>query len=202
MLDKNRIYISVILPLLLEWEPYYWCDSEVEVGTRVSVRFAGRNYVGVVSNVGIVPKIGIDKILPVISVMRELAPVSAVELKLWRFVSEYYLCTVGEVYKAAYPALKTGVEMSAAREDERRRLAVERRKAAVMSMSAKLEAGIARRQDAAAHARKDSTREKYLSEAGRLEARRSALKEELARLDAAGESPVPERSMLPDNSVF
>lgn len=202
MPDKNRTYISVMLPLLLEWEPYYWCDSEVEVGTRVSVRFAGRSYVGVVSNVGVVPKIGIDKILPVISVMRGLAPVSEVELKLWRFVSEYYLCTVGEVYKAAYPALKIGVEMSAAREDERRRLAVERRKASVVSMIARLDAGIAGKQEAAAKSRKDSTREKYLSAAGRLEARRSVLKEELARLDAAGETPVSGRSMLPDNAGF
>ena len=47
---KNR-YIQVILPLKLEWEPFYSLPEgmEVEVGSRVRVIFARAFYTGCVS---------------------------------------------------------------------------------------------------------------------------------------------------------
>ena len=104
-------YIQVILPLKLEWEPFYRMDgSEAGLGDRVRVRFAGKEYIGVVSAVGAQPEIDPKKIMPVIAVEKEMESVYPEEIQLWRQVADYYLCTVGEVYKAAYPAVKVNLE--------------------------------------------------------------------------------------------
>lgn len=142
----DKIYISVILPLRLEWEPCYSytpgisCfpgtmkgeeteaaaeDTEtVRRGDRVRVSFAGREYVGTVDETGILPQTAPDKIKEIISVEREMARVTEEELALWKQVAEYYMCTVGEVCKAAYPAGKISGEKKLAamqqREAERR----------------------------------------------------------------------------------
>ena len=51
-------YISVILPLKLEWEPYYALPEGIEasVGERVKVIFAGKEYTGVISGIDITPE--------------------------------------------------------------------------------------------------------------------------------------------------
>ena len=140
MAEKH--YISVILPLRLEWEPCYWVEipdqvgndelarndrgtavefgenghlelgesGHLEIGQRVRVKFAGKEYVGVVSAVDIVPEIEPKKIQPVLEIEDSLEKVLEEEIALWRRVAEYYLCTVGEVYKAAYPASKINLE--------------------------------------------------------------------------------------------
>ena len=113
-------YIKVILPLKLAWEPYYkTSEPEVLPGMRVTVCFAGRNYVGVVSETCVKPDVPVDRILEVRKLERHLDPVSGNEIKLWRFISEYYLCTIGEVYRAAYPSVKTAGEQVSARAEER-----------------------------------------------------------------------------------
>ena len=54
---ERKTFISVILPLKLEWEPCYRADEGVGVGERVKVVFAGKEYSGVVSGVGVKPEI-------------------------------------------------------------------------------------------------------------------------------------------------
>ena len=103
-------YISVILPLKLEWEPCYRTDGPVFIGERVRVLFANKEYLGVVSDTDIVPDIDTGKIRKINSVEREMERILPEEITLWRHVAEYYLCTVGEVYKAAYPYGKTTLE--------------------------------------------------------------------------------------------
>lgn len=103
-------FISVILPLKLEWEPCYMINEEVEVGDRVKVKFAGKEQTGVVSARDIVPDIDISKVHPVISVESGIERVLPEEIQYWRRIAEYYLCTIGEVYKAAYPIGKIHLE--------------------------------------------------------------------------------------------
>lgn len=103
-------YISVILPLKLEWEPCYSIDRDVCIGDRVKVVFAGREYSGVVSGKDIRPDIDRKKIKPVIAVEDDMGRILPQEMELWRKVAEYYLCTVGEVFKAAYPYGKINLE--------------------------------------------------------------------------------------------
>lgn len=97
-------FIEVILPLRLEWDPWYSLP-EAAVGERVSVPMAGREYVGVVSRVNAVPQEGIH-ILP--AARTELPPVHPREIAFWSAIADYYLCSVGEVYKAAYPEILRG----------------------------------------------------------------------------------------------
>lgn len=103
-------YIQVILPLKLEWEPWYSTTESLAVGSRVAVRFSGREYVAVVSSVCDVPGIDPAKVQPVLGVPDRLESILPSELEFWRFIASYYMCTVGEVYKFAYPAARTAVE--------------------------------------------------------------------------------------------
>lgn len=119
-------YISVILPLKLEWEPCYGVPHEISEaygelrqGDRVRVTFAGREYIGAVSDANIEPQTDPCKIKPIIAVEKAMERISAEEIELWKRVAGYYLCTVGEVYKAAYPIGKLKLEEARAAAKER-----------------------------------------------------------------------------------
>ena len=89
-MDGNLKYLKVILPLKLDWEPCYSVLPGTEggvpsVGTRVSVRFAGRQYVGVVSESDVTPDIELTKIQRIIRVEDSISPVTEAEMRLWRF---------------------------------------------------------------------------------------------------------------------
>ncbi len=106
-------YISVILPLRLEWVPCYAVPQEageIRVGDRVKVIFANRQYIGVASAVGIQPDADPSKIRPILSVEHGLEKIQPQEIELWKAIAEYYLCSIGEVYKAAYPSGKVIME--------------------------------------------------------------------------------------------
>ena len=106
-------YIQVILPLKLEWVPFYCTEQRVEPGEMVRVNFSGRTYLGVVWRCGISPKIYKSRIQNISSVEQGLPRISSKELKLWEFIADYYMCTLGEVYKAAYPVMKLRSEQTA-----------------------------------------------------------------------------------------
>ena len=106
----KNCYIQVILPLKLEWEPFYSLPEgmEVEVGSRVRVIFARAFYVGCVSRVDAVPEVDPKRILPIEAVEKDMPLVQESEIAFWRELARYYLCTVGEVYKVAYPRAYKG----------------------------------------------------------------------------------------------
>ena len=142
-------FIQVIVPLRLEWEPYYALEGAA-VGQRVKVVFAHKEYVGVVSAVNVVPETDAGRILPAFPT--DLPPILPGEIAFWRAIAGYYLCTVGEVYKAAYPVLKQESEAVKVRADER----VQKRLALLREKLSK--------------ARKEETKERYSGEISRLEA--------------------------------
>ena len=152
MADKT--YIQVILPLRLEWEPCYRLPDgvRVEVGDRVRVLFARQEYVGAVSAVDVKPQTDENRILPILSLEEGLPKVLPGEIEFWRAVSDYYLCSIGEAYKAAYPALKTDQEEVEARIKER------------------LETRLERLKDKESKARRDDTRARYRADIEALEA--------------------------------
>ncbi len=130
-------YISAILPLRLDWEPCYSLPEgdasgpdtqQLGIGSRVKVRFAGRRYTAVVSAVDIVPDINPARIEAVEECDTGFEAVSTEELQFWRFIADYYCCTVGEVYKAAYPLPKTASEEVHVRAEKRRDLLLEKEK--------------------------------------------------------------------------
>ena len=100
-------FIQVILPLRLEWEPFYKLPEglEVQVGDRVRVIFANAFYVGTVSAVNVTPNLEADRILPVEALEKDLPAVTPEEIRFWKEIASYYLCSVGEVYKVACPRM-------------------------------------------------------------------------------------------------
>ena len=138
-------YISVIVPLKLDWMPTYRTDLDLPAGTRVHVSMAHKQYVGVVAGETGRPDVPESRILPVEGTA-DLPPVSLTEIRLWQFVADYYMCTIGEVYKMAYPALKTATEEIQARTRVRLETRLEK-------LKEKLE-----------KARNDSTRSRYEAE--------------------------------------
>lgn len=231
----GRIFIQVILPLRLEWEPFYYLEVEmsdspegapsmlsvtstgsvtgkggsvsvegnsvtenggsvservdsetgkgnpvkkggreqVRVGERVRVNFAGKEYVGVVSveNAGKQAEaMGIvDKVKPIVGMAEGLEPVTQEEIALWRQIAEYYLCTVGEVYKAAYPAQKVEKEVVQARHEALKEEREEKNRAKIEDKIKRLEERVEKKAEMAAKARKAESRERYLAEKERLE---------------------------------
>lgn len=187
-MDGNLKYLKVILPLKLDWEPCYSVLPGTEggvpsVGTRVSVRFAGRKYVGVVSESDVTPDIELTKIQRIIRVEDGISPVTEVEMRLWRFVSDYYLCPVGEVYKAAYPSLKNDGEMIRNRERLRAEERLRRMNAALAAKRERLEAAVERRRAMYEKAVRPETREKYLEALTKAENELNALPLEIAAQD-------------------
>ncbi len=107
-------YATVILPVRYSGEVSYFVPEifQVQVGSRVRVDFAGKIYPAVVSKIlngGNMPAYTPDgkEILykPILAV-EELPKILETEMQLWEKVAQYYLCTPGEVFKAAYPSLQ------------------------------------------------------------------------------------------------
>ena len=87
-------------------------ECTVAPGTRVRVHFGKREMIGVVrgfryADRGEVPLERLGKPLEYkeIDGVVELPAIKREQLEFWQLLADYYLCTVGEVYKAAYPAL-------------------------------------------------------------------------------------------------
>lgn len=112
------VYAQVILPLKYKGEITYVVPEQmaalVDVGSRVRVDFAGRIYTAVVESlireagaVEALYNLGLEKgiVYKEIIEVENLRRVSEFSIKLWHEIADYYLCTVGEVYKAAYSGM-------------------------------------------------------------------------------------------------
>ena len=132
----QKHYISVILPLKLEWQPCYCTCEKISSGDRVRVKFANKEYIGVVCNTDITPDIDPSKVKDIEAIEADMPGVLPEEIELWKQVAEYYMCTVGEVYKAAYPAIKVNIEHARA---EARKRVCQRRARALAAIDARLD---------------------------------------------------------------
>lgn len=101
-------YCDVILPLPLASTftyalPEAWA-SQVQVGCRVNVPFGkSKKYSGIV--VRLHQDKPEDCVVKEASELLDDAPILLPQqLRLWQWIADYYLCTVGEVYKAALPS--------------------------------------------------------------------------------------------------
>jgi primosomal protein N' (replication factor Y) len=109
-----RTYIQVLLPVKLRWIPTYAASASLEPGRRVCVELGGRRYDGVVWRVIGQPDLPAERIQDIVAVQDDLPDITPEELRFWAFLADYYMCTLGEVYKAAYPLLKLRSEQTAA----------------------------------------------------------------------------------------
>lgn len=102
------LYADIILPLALR--PLSFAIGEalaesVEVGCGVEVPLgAGKVYTGIVSRIH-TTRPPYKNIKEILSVVRTEPLASPEQLALWRWIADYYMCTEGEVMRAALPSL-------------------------------------------------------------------------------------------------
>ncbi len=105
--EKPVLWARVILPLALPQVytyhvPVAW-HNKVHPGYRVEVVFGNnRKYAGVVKDLSSVQPPYATK--PILNVLDDAPLLFSQQLKLWEWITEYYMCTEGEVMAAALPA--------------------------------------------------------------------------------------------------
>ena len=105
---KKKQFAEIILPLAVKGKfTYIIPDGLVEKtqpGCRVVVQFGNRKlYSGIVFSVHQeICETG--KLKTINDVLDSFPLVSSNQLKLWEWISEYYMCSIGEVMKAALPS--------------------------------------------------------------------------------------------------
>lgn len=101
-------FVEVILPLALPKTLTYSVPEEwaakVALGTRVEVQLGQRKVYA-----ALVAKVEKDIVLPykckpILSVIDERPILGEMQISLWRWLADYYCCTLGEVMIAAMPA--------------------------------------------------------------------------------------------------
>ena len=105
-LQKMIRYADLILPVPLQGLFTYAIPEgmNVGVGMRVLVTFGrSKTYLGIVARIHDVKPEGYQ-VKPITQVMDKEPIVTVQQLKLWQWISDYYLSPIGEVYKAALPA--------------------------------------------------------------------------------------------------
>ncbi|MGO3262119.1 replication restart helicase PriA [Mesonia sp.] len=101
-------YIDVILPLPIPTRFTYQVLEEdavvLQVGMRVAVPFGKTKvYTGIVAHMHHeAPKVYQAKLIE--QLLDEQPVVTPIQLKFWKWISSYYMCTEGDVLKAALPS--------------------------------------------------------------------------------------------------
>jgi primosomal protein N' (replication factor Y) len=113
--DRETLFVEVILPLAIAknytYRVPFQLNNEMVPGKRVVVQFGkSKLYTAVIASIGKqAPEKYEAKYL--LEILDERRVVSERQLQFWQWLSEYYMCTVGEVMNAALPsALKLASE--------------------------------------------------------------------------------------------
>lgn len=102
------IYVDVIVPLPLSGTFTYTVPNslseKISVGSRVIIQFGKKKYyTGIICNVYEKELVEPD-LKEIVTLLDERPVVLPQQLKLWEWIAAYYMCTIGEVYKAALPS--------------------------------------------------------------------------------------------------
>ncbi len=104
----NNHFADIILPLaykgLLTYSIPVEMEGSVQPGSRVLVQLGNRKlYSGIVNRIHGIPP-DARNLRPVMRVLDAEPVANEIQLKLWNWISEYYMCSAGEVMKAALPS--------------------------------------------------------------------------------------------------
>lgn len=101
-------FAQIILPLNLKGTFTYKVPDELirnlEVGMRVLVSFRGKKmYTGIVAEIH---KSEPENFSPkeIISILDDFPILPSEQINFWNWISEYYLCNLGEIYRFAFPS--------------------------------------------------------------------------------------------------
>ncbi|MBD5221478.1 MAG: primosomal protein N' [Bacteroidales bacterium] len=101
-------FADLILPLPLPGKFTYSIPDEmqdkVEVGMRVYVQFGRKKfYTAIIDSLHDNPPSGY-KVKPVMALLDTRPTIRYPQRRMWEWLADYYLCTIGEIYKAAVPS--------------------------------------------------------------------------------------------------
>lgn len=104
----SSTYAEVILPLPLQSTFTYHIPDElngkIKIGHRVIVPFGMKKfYTGIVSSLSPIAPQGYE-IKDIFSILEDYPIIKHPQQKLWQWIADYYMCTIGDVFKAAIPA--------------------------------------------------------------------------------------------------
>lgn len=101
-------YADLILPLAV---PQYYTYAvpeemreEIQPGCRVIVLLGNRHYYTGIVRMLHGNKPGAHEVKPIITLLETIPMISEGQMELWEWIAAYYMCTVGEVYRAAVPS--------------------------------------------------------------------------------------------------
>ncbi len=123
-MSNTTRYAGVILPLPVEATFTYIIPPEMQaslqIGCRVLVQFGPRHfYTGIVECISDVRPQGTFDLKEITMQLDQKPIVRPLQLRLWRWISAYYLCSIGDVFKAAMPGgLKIESETKVQMEEE------------------------------------------------------------------------------------
>lgn len=111
-MPESKIYINVILPLAVPRIYSYAVDAEladqVQFGIRVEVPLRNKLYSAIVIEKIDKPET-LHKIRSIRSIIDESPIITKQQYRLWRWMSHYYMTTIGEVMNVALP---TGLKLN------------------------------------------------------------------------------------------
>jgi primosomal protein N' (replication factor Y) (superfamily II helicase) len=104
----HSLFADIILPLAVRGRFTYRIPDNirdiVKPGERVTVQFGGNKlYSGIICNIHDKPP-DVKNVKSIIDVTDNVPVISDIQLKFWQWIAEYYLCSEGEVMKAALPS--------------------------------------------------------------------------------------------------
>ncbi|GAB3368204.1 primosomal protein N' [Arachidicoccus ginsenosidivorans] len=104
---KQRLYAEIIIPLHLPrnytWEIPDYLMAAAAIGLRCEVSLRNKKYTGIIKNLFKVPPKDFTP-LPIYSLLDKAPIVTAVQLKFWEWIADYYQCSEGDVMQAAVPS--------------------------------------------------------------------------------------------------
>ena len=105
---KNMLLIDVILPLPLprcfSYSAPDELSSQVRKGGRVIVPFGARKFYSAIVLEIHQQSAATYPVKEIVSVLDERPVVNDLQIRLWQWIASYYICTIGEVMKAAIPS--------------------------------------------------------------------------------------------------
>ncbi|RXQ96564.1 primosomal protein N' [Ancylomarina salipaludis] len=107
-MNAGSLFADLILPLplagLFTYSIPWELQNEVAVGKRVVVSFGSKKiYSGIVKNIHSNPPEGYE-VKDIVACLDEFPLINNLQFSFWDWISDYYQCNLGEVYKAAIPA--------------------------------------------------------------------------------------------------
>ncbi|MDP4210061.1 MAG: primosomal protein N' [Bacteroidota bacterium] len=107
-IESPVVFANVILPIplprLFTYRVPESLVTDIAPGQRAIVQFGARRfYSAIVHDIHSVKPEGYE-VKEIISLLDDKPVVNSIQLKFWKWIADYYICSVGEVMKAALPS--------------------------------------------------------------------------------------------------